>query len=113
VSFAYSHLASGYEYTINLLAQWKLSWQFSSGLLLIFLTKAGLCRWVPFEDARPLIKGLMLFYQILKTLKYQASSPQLPSTSIGMSDAPNKDDSGKAFSDEDEEIDFALEGSYS
>jgi len=48
-----------------------------------------------------------------KTLKYQASSPQLPSTSIGMSDAPNKDDSGKAFSDEDEEIDFALEGSDS
>ena len=68
---------------------------------------------MPFEDARPLLdKRPYVVLSDYKTLN-QAFSPQLTSTSIGMSGSPNKDDPGKAFRDEDEEIDFDLEGSNS
>lgn len=75
--------------------------------------------WVPFEKARPLLDQRP--YVVLSdyvALNKQASTTQPASTSIGNSDAPNKEDPGIAFSDEDEDSDSRadnvsdLEASY-
>lgn len=70
--------------------------------------------WVPFENAKPVLdKSPYAVLSEYMTLNFRAASPQLPSTSIGRPDFPCKDDSGKAFSDEDVDRDFDLEGSDS
>lgn len=72
------------------------------------------CRWVPFENAKPLLdKSPYAVLSDYMTLNCGSASPQLPNTTVGRQDSPSKDEPGKSFNYEDVHRDFDLEGSDS